>query len=100
MIHVVVRSITVGNVLHCQPCDEPNNARIIRFEHPVGLAISCLELLNERFDDDLYGIEHRSLLGKYRHGAGHEQPTSPEGLRQTGQSDRYCTAAERCAPAE
>src|SRR6266566_4903691 len=44
MIHVVVRSITVGDVFHCQPCDEPDNAGIIRLERPVGLVISPAEL--------------------------------------------------------
>src|SRR5215471_5972962 len=61
MIHVVVRSITVGNIFHCQSADESDDAGIRWLEHPVDLLILLLELLNKRVDDDLYGIKHCSL---------------------------------------
>src|SRR5262245_21378628 len=61
MFHVVVRSITIGNIFHCQPCDEFYDAGIARFEHPVDLLILLLKLSNKRIDDYLYRIKHCSL---------------------------------------
>src|SRR5262249_1107536 len=61
MIHVMVRSITVGNIFHCQSSDELDDAGITRLEHPVDLLLLFLELLNKRVDNDLYGIEHCTL---------------------------------------
>src|SRR6266576_2734058 len=61
MIHVVVRSITVGNIFQCHPCDEFDDAGIARLEHPVDLLILLLKLSNKRIDDDLYRIKHCSL---------------------------------------
>src|SRR5262249_35620079 len=61
MIHVVVRSITVGNIFHCQSCDELDDAGITRLEHPVDLLILLFELLNKLVNNDLYGIKHCSL---------------------------------------
>src|SRR5262245_12494766 len=58
MIHVVVRSIAIGNIFHCQSSDEPDDAGITGLKHPVDLLILLLELFNKRVDDDLYGVKH------------------------------------------
>jgi hypothetical protein len=56
MIHVMVRSITVGNIFHCQSRDEADDAGITRLEHPIDLLILLLELLNKRVGNDLCGL--------------------------------------------
>src|SRR5215470_17276083 len=61
MIHVVVRSIAIGNIFHCQSSDEPDDAGITGLKHPVDLLILLLELFYERVDDDLYGVKHCNL---------------------------------------
>src|SRR5260370_22803363 len=61
MIHVVVRSIAIGNIFQCQSCDEPDDAGITGLKHPVELLILLLELFNKRVDDDLYGVKHCHL---------------------------------------
>jgi len=63
MIHVMVRSVTVGNIFHCQSSDELDDAGITRLEHPVDLLILLLELFNKRVDND--GIAPTTVeLGK------------------------------------
>jgi len=60
----MVRSITVGNIFHCQSRDEaddagitrPDDAGITRLEHPIDLLILLLELLNKRVGNDLCGL--------------------------------------------
>jgi hypothetical protein len=55
MVHVVVRSITIGNIFRCQSCDEADDAGITGLKHPVDLLILLMELFNKRVDDDLRG---------------------------------------------
>src|SRR5262245_9304480 len=62
MIHVVVGSITVRNILKCEPANEVHDAGIARFKDSVGLHVHFVKLIHETIDHHLRGVEHREIL--------------------------------------
>src|SRR5262245_1799417 len=83
MIHVMVRSITVGNIFHCQSSDELDDAGITRLEHPVDLLILLLKLSNKRVHDDLDGVKHCS-------------PIPSNALRPATRSETFVAPPQNC----
>src|SRR5262245_61845178 len=89
MIHVVVRSIAIGNIFHCQSSDEPDDAGITGLKHPVDLLILLLELFNKRVDDDLDGVKHCNL-----------HPNKRPAMRRTHSRYGLCTISRSCTKSQ
>src|SRR5262249_27246517 len=62
MIHVMVRSAAVGNILKCEPPHEAHDAGITRLKDSVGLHVHFVKLVHETIDHHLRGINHREIL--------------------------------------
>src|SRR5262245_4002520 len=62
MIHVVVRSVAIRNILKCEPSNEAHDAGITRFKDSIGLHVHFVKLVHETIDHHLGGIKHREIL--------------------------------------
>src|SRR6516164_3355338 len=61
VVHVVVGSITIGNILQREATNKTNDVRIGGLKDSVDLAVLASKLLDERLDDKFCWVEHDRL---------------------------------------
>src|SRR6516164_10284208 len=61
VVHVVVGSVTIGNILQREASNKTNDVWIGGLKDSIDLAVLIFKLSDKRLDDNLCGIEHDRL---------------------------------------